>query len=345
MLHPGQMREKGRGRQVVAGVLVAEAVAAAAGCASAPGPSPASTPASPSGSPPVSPPVSPSPAVSPTVVPGTQLTGAGAFEGPVRQVPVNGIRIGYRQFGAGPDLVMVIGYSSSMSLWTVDLLTGLARHFRVTIFDNRGVGYTTDDLAQPITVPLMAEDTAGLIRALGLRSPMLLGWSMGGEIGLTVAAMHPGVLSRLVTTGGNAGSPHAVQPSPAIIRVLNDPHATPGQFLDLLFPPTAGPAKQAFAQQYLLVPQQMAGPVTLRRQYDAETAFAAYLGTWDALPRIRIPVLVTNGTEDVVVPPANAVLLQQQIKNATLDMFGGAGHGMLFQDANRFVTLVSAFAG
>jgi pimeloyl-ACP methyl ester carboxylesterase len=71
----------------------------------------------------------------------------------------------------------------------------------------------------------------------------------------------------------------------------------------------------------------------------------AAAGTWDALPRIRIPVLVTNGTEDVVLPPANAVLLQQQIKNATLDMFSGAGHGMLFQDANRFVTLVSAFAG
>lgn len=237
-----------------------------------------------------------------------------------------------------------MGDTAGMSLWPVDLLAEFARHFRVTIFDNRGVGYTTDDLARPITVPLMAEDTVGLIRAVGLRAPTLVGWSMGGEIGLTVAALHPGVLGRLVTTGGDAGSPHAVQPSQAIIGQLNDPNITPQQLLDLLFPPpTAGVAKQEFVRQYLLVPQQMASARTLQRQHD-EAAFATSTDTWDTLPGIGIPVLITNGTEDVIVPSANAVLLKQQIKAARLETFPGAGHGMLFQDPSRFVTLVFGFA-
>ena len=60
----------------------------------------------------------------------------------MRQAPVNGIKIGYRQFGTGPDLIMVIGDGAAMSLWTVDLLTELAPTLpRYDLFDNRGVGY------------------------------------------------------------------------------------------------------------------------------------------------------------------------------------------------------------
>ena len=105
----------------------------------------------------------------PELVPGTQLTGAGAFMGPVHRVAVGPVKLGYRQFGHGPDLLMITGDTAPMSLWMTYLLEPLSRSFRVTIFDNRGVGYSTDDLSQRMSVPLMARDTVGLIRALGLR--------------------------------------------------------------------------------------------------------------------------------------------------------------------------------
>ena len=280
----------------------------------------------------------------PALVPGSQLTGPAAFEGPVRRLPVNGIEVGYRQFGAGPDLVMVMGDTTAMSLWTVDLLTRLARHFRVTIFDNRGVGYSTENPAQPMTIPLMADDTAGLIRALGLVAPILLGWSMGGEIGLTVVTRHPGLLSRLITSGADAGGPRTVQADPRVQRVLEDPDTTPAQVLDLLFPALAAAAKRGFIGQYVLVPQQAASPRVLREQNAAERAFAADERTWAALPAIRIPVLVTDGAEDVVVPPANATMLTARIPGATLDLVEGAGHGMPFQDAAGFAATVVAFS-
>jgi hypothetical protein len=115
----------------------------------------------------------------PQQVPNSTLPGAGGFEGPVYTVPVDGIRLGYRQFGQGPNLLMVTGDTAAMSLWTTYLLQPLAEHFRVTIFDNRGVGYSTDNVAVRLTVPLMARDTAGLIRALALTRVTLAGWSMG----------------------------------------------------------------------------------------------------------------------------------------------------------------------
>src|ERR1700752_3445403 len=111
---------------------------------------------------------------------------------------------------------MVQGDTAAMSLWMPYLLHPLARGLTGAIFENGGVGYTTDDLSRPITVPLMARDTGELIEALGLAKPTLVGWSMGGEIGLTLAEQKPSLLGALVTTGGDAGSSHTVPPPPGL---------------------------------------------------------------------------------------------------------------------------------
>ncbi|WP_034090201.1 alpha/beta fold hydrolase [Streptacidiphilus albus] len=277
------------------------------------------------------------------VVPGSAPSGPGAFLGPVRRIPVDGIRIGYRQFGSGPDLVMVMGDTGTMSDWTVDLLSRLGRHYRVTIFDNRGVGYTSDDTSVPDTVPLMADDTVGLIKALGLQHPALLGWSMGGEIGLTVAALHPGAISALVSTGGDLGGSQAVNTPPAVAEELNSPRTTGPQMLDLLFPADATAARTAYIQQLGLLPPEKVGDETLLRQYQAGQAYESFEGTWDGLPDSTVPMLITNGSLDEITPPGNASIIARRAAHAELVMFPDAGHAMLVQDSGRFVSLVTRF--
>jgi pimeloyl-ACP methyl ester carboxylesterase len=282
----------------------------------------------------------------PKLVPGTTLKGVGRFMGPVRTVPVNGIRVGYRQFGHGPDLLMITGDTAPMSLWMPYLLKPLARRFRVTIFDNRGVGYSTDDLAKRLSVPLMASDTAGLIQALGLTRPTVAGWSMGGEIGLTLAERRPGLVGALVTTGGDAGSRHTIPPPSGLVAELADPEADPEVFLQLLFPPTPGgeEAEGRFVNGYLAIPQEEVSPRTLARQERAEQSFLRYPKVWDALGTITTPVLLTNGGRDRGVPPVNAGRLQQRIPGSKLTIYAGAAHGMLFQDATRFAAEIARFA-
>lgn len=104
--------------------------------------------------------------------------------------------------------------TAPMSLWTTYLLQPLAAHFRVTIFDNRGGGYSSDDTSVPLSVPLMARDTAALITQLGVRTPTVAGWSMGGEIAITMAALHLGSIGRIVSSGGDAGSTNTIHPPP-----------------------------------------------------------------------------------------------------------------------------------
>jgi pimeloyl-ACP methyl ester carboxylesterase len=283
---------------------------------------------------------------SPKLVPHSKLPGAGAFEGPVHTLAVNRIEIGYRQFGRGPDLIMVTGDTASMSLWMPYLLRPLARSFTVTIFDNRGVGYTTDDLSRPITVPLMARDTAGLIEALGLVKPTLVGWSMGGEIGLTLAEQESSMLGALVTTGGDAGSSHTVPPPPGLIRELANPKTGDQVFLELLFPPTpaGGAASGRFVRAYGSIPQETVSPRTLKRQEAAEEDFLRYDGTWRGLAGITTPTLLTNGGVDRGVPPINARHIHARIPGSSLSIYAGAAHGMLFQDAERFAAQVASFS-
>ena len=282
----------------------------------------------------------------PQVVPDSTPPGDAAFTGPVHRVPANGIEIGYRQFGSGPDLLLITGDTAPMSLWTPYLLAPLAERFRVTIFDNRGVGFTTDDPSVRLTVPLMARDTAALVEALGLRRPTVVGWSMGGEIALTMAALRIGRIGRIVTSGGDAGSRHTIPPPPGLIDALADPGDVETA-LRIMFPDTpAGQAASArFVQAVVATPQEAVSAQTLRRQAAAEKAFLRTSAVWRRLGRIRVPTLVTNGALDQAVPVANARRLARRIPGARLSIYRGASHGMMFQDAERFAAEVARFAG
>src|SRR5450759_5942286 len=192
------------------------------------------------------------------LVPGTRPAGTAAFLGPVRQVRAGGITIGYRQFGSGPPLLLIAGEASSMVEWGPFLPHRLSRHFRVTMFDNRGVGYSTDQPARPLTIELMADDSAHLLGALGINKAIVVGWSTGGEIALSMAVRHPGKVRALVLSGATAGGPTAIQPSPkteASFRSRGLSEAV--GLLDSLFPASAHAAALALSLIHISEPTRL----------------------------------------------------------------------------------------
>jgi len=279
------------------------------------------------------------------LVPGTRPAGTAAFLGPVRRVKAGGISIGYRQFGSGPPLLLIAGGFSSMVEWGPFLPRSLSRHFRVTEFDNRGVGYSSDQPARPLTIELMADDSARLLDALGIKKALVVGWSTGGEIALTMAVRHPGKLSALVTSGGTAGGPTAVQPSRKTEAAFRSSGLSAASgLLDSLFPAPARAAALAYAAGLLAIPPEQVSRQISQRQGQAEFRFARSNATYDGLPRIDVPALITNGALDQIVPPANARLIARRIPHARLAIFAGAAHMMMFQDMDRFVALVEELA-
>jgi pimeloyl-ACP methyl ester carboxylesterase len=264
--------------------------------------------------------------------------------GSVRRVRVGGITMGYRQFGSGPPLLLIAGEDSSMIEWGPLLPARLSEHFRVTIFDNRGVGYSSDQPDRALTIDLMADDTARLLDVLGIRRATVVGWSTGGEIGLALAVRHPNEIGALVLSGATAGGPTATQPSAKIEAAFGSrgPFAL-SALLGSLFPASARAAAFTYLAGLLALPPETIGRRIARRQEQAEIRFARTNEVYDALPRISIPVLVTNGGLDELVPPANARLIASRIPHSRLVIFADAAHMMMFQDLDRFVSLVTSF--
>jgi Predicted hydrolases or acyltransferases (alpha/beta hydrolase superfamily) len=267
----------------------------------------------------------------------------------VKTVPVGDISIGYREFGHGPPLVLIQGSGAAMDVWDTRILKLLAHHHRVVIFDNRGVGFSTDDPAVPMTMQLLADDTAGLIRKLHLGHPDVLGWSLGGFIAEELAVRHPDLVHRLILISSDPGGKRAVRADPSILAL--DARVTLGQatldeILSLLFPPEGLAAGLVWLNRYFAQPGccELVPYETGLRQLGAEDAW--YLrggGVWRALADIRSRTLVMAGREDIDVPVRNTVLLAGKIPDATRRIFAGAGHGLPLQRPFAVARAVNGF--
>ncbi|MBN1194110.1 MAG: alpha/beta hydrolase [Methanomicrobiaceae archaeon] len=115
----------------------------------------------------------------------------------VQTVAVDDIEIAYREFGDGPPLVLIMGYAGTLDMWNVRVLADLARLYRVIVFDNRGMGLSTSS-EKEYTIPLFADDTAGLMDAPGIEKAHVLGWSMGADIALGLAHDRPEKVEKIV---------------------------------------------------------------------------------------------------------------------------------------------------
>ncbi len=301
---------------------------------------PAAAPATPSTAPTAAP--TPATAAGPTEIPNTTLSGELAFRGPIRTVPVGALSMAYRQFGSGPELLMIAGQASPMSIWPASTLAALADHFHVTIYDNRDLGNTTDT-SGPFALTDLADDAAGLITALELDRPAVFGWSMGGEIGLLLAVRHPNALSSLAITGATPGGPNSVLPSPDLqeCQASETPQC---DLLAMLFSatPAGTEATARFIENLRMVPQAPLVPGTATKYDRAERAF--WSGDEPDLDAIYVPVLVMNGEADPAAPSANARYIAERIgDNARLEIDPGTRHGWFIEHPDRFLELMTDF--
>lgn len=109
---------------------------------------------------------------------------------------VNGVRLYYEFHGQGEPLILLHGGLGAIQMFG-PVLPALAEKRKLIAVDLQGHG-RTDDIDRPLSVELMADDIAALIRHLGLRQVDLAGFSLGGGVALQTAVRHPEVVSRLV---------------------------------------------------------------------------------------------------------------------------------------------------
>ena len=109
----------------------------------------------------------------------------------------------YEVHGEGEPLVLIASMGCDLDSWR--LQSGdFSRKYRVITFDNRGCGQS-DAPDVPYSIAMMADDTAGLMDALGIDQAHVLGKSMGGQIAQELANRHTDGVRRLTLAATSAG--------------------------------------------------------------------------------------------------------------------------------------------
>ena len=246
------------------------------------------------------------------------------------KVHANDVDIYYEIHGSGDPLVLIAGLGYDQWMWH-KMIPGLAQHFQVIAFDNRGVGQT-DKPAGPYTAQMLAADTAGLLEGLGIRRAAVMGHSMGGFIAQALVLDRPDLVSKLILSATNFGGPRSIPVTPEAMAVLSDVSGDPVERfrrgLLVSCAPGFGEAHPEIIQEWIAY--RVANPIQ-PVPYQAQMAIGLSLIAEEncfehRLHDIQCPTLILFGEYDKVVPPGNAELLAKQILRHTVKILPNAGH-------------------
>jgi pimeloyl-ACP methyl ester carboxylesterase len=235
-------------------------------------------------------------------------------------VTVNGVHTWYDERGGGnaeETVVLLHGGLTDSRDFTPNLAR-LADRFRLLLPERRGHGHTADHPG-PITIELMARDTAAFLDKLAGRPAHLVGYSAGAAVALLVAIHRPDLVDRLVLISG------AFHPDGMIMRPSAD-GTPPPQLVDAYakvspdgrdhFPAVLAKIAKAAAEEPGLCPADLHAVIR--------------------------PTLVMAGDDDLVTLD-HTLALYQNLPNAQLAIVPAASHLLLFEKPQLCTRLVEEF--
>ena len=269
-------------------------------------------------------------------------------DAPNLSISAGGTTFAYRDLGprSGVPLILLNHWGAVLDNFDPRIVDGLSSRHRVIATDYRGIGASGG--TAPVTVDEMARDAIAVICALGFEKVDLLGFSLGGFVAQDITLKAPDLVRKLILTGtGPAGGDGIDMVGsvswPLIIKgmlTLRDPK------FYLFFTSTAN-GRQAAKSFLKRLKERKAGrdkgptPDAFLRQLKAITAWGRRAP--QDLGSIRIPVLIANGDNDIMVPTSNSIDMARRIPGAQLTIYQDAGDGGIFQNHADFVRKASSF--
>ena len=267
-----------------------------------------------------------------------------------RFVEFNGLKIHYREVGAGPALIFLNGGgpgSSGLNTFSRNMAPFADRH-RVIAVDLPGYGESSKlRISEPLW-GYYARVVAGFIDALGLGKAHLIGNSMGGAVSLKIALDFPEKVDRLVLASPVGGySPFQTPPTDGV-RSMVTFYLPPGpslerlrQFLgDLVYDPASVPDEMLEERLERATDPDAAEFMPLRLGPDRPPIEELWRERLDRVPH---ETLIVWRREDRMNPIDQGMVLMRQIPHARFLVMPRCGHWVQWEKADDFNRAVAAF--
>ncbi len=243
--------------------------------------------------------------------------------------------------GQGAPLVLVHGWGMHGGVWA-GVADELARHYQLHIVDLPGYG-----LSAAISTYSLETLATCLSEALPQRFN-ICGWSLGGQVALSLAQSYPAQVDRLVMVGTN----------PCFVSRDDWAHGIPREVLQLfaesLVADYEGTLKRFLALQARGDESARAVLARLRdllfvRGRPAQSVLEAGLAILlnsdlrDAVPGIAQRALVIHGTHDALAPVAAGEWLARHLPDSRLCRVAGASHAPFLSHSAEFVMALTDF--
>lgn len=261
-------------------------------------------------------------------------------------------RISVRTEGSGSDVVLIPGLSSSPRVWT-EMIKAVPGHRYHMIQVQGFAGTPANGNKEGLVAAPVADEIARYIKETGLQKPAVIGHSMGGTMGMMLAARHPEAVSRLMV----------VDMMPFLGAMFVPPGAKPEvlkAIADSLEAGMRNATPEARKQKATATITSMVNTESMRDgalddslKSDSDVAIRAYreLILTDLMPELSNIAAPMNV---LYVYPKGAPISESQIdvyyklayanaKNATLKRISDSAHFIMWDQPAQFQTEVKAF--
>lgn len=241
---------------------------------------------------------------------------------------VNGVELAYEITGEGDPVVFVGGTGVGGGIWHRSQVPHFNSHYSCITFDLRGTGASSSP-ESPYTVELFAQDTEALLEELGVASAHFVGLSLGTAViqELALRATARVRSACLLGTWSSTRREHHIRRwFEARLRTLEDSPLEVFQAYSFwMWAPSLIDEEPELATELEAVFRQHSGQ---QPRHAYINHFKADLGhdTFERLDRVRCPVLVVYGEEDLITLPRYNEVVTQRIPRARSVRIPGAGH-------------------
>ncbi len=242
------------------------------------------------------------------------------------RLTVDGIELHYEERGAGPPIVFSHGLLWSRRMFAAQL-DALSARFRCIAYDHRGQGESASSPAA-YDMERLTDDAAALIEKLGAAPCHFVGLSMGGFVGLRLAARRPALLRSLTLVESAAdGEPWLNGPKYRVMEWFARRFGF-GPLVPLVM-------RIMFGRTFLGDPARAAlrakmaaelGALDVDRVHAALEAVIRRRPVLDEVARLGLPVQLIHGEEDRAITPARARRTATAVPGCRLVMVPRAGH-------------------